>query len=77
MAFVMNSQILNNKLGYVTALVRFCAWEVNIVYSFLSELLAYQRAADKPVLLVVSFGRIALLIYYPSLHIKNLLLGHF
>ena len=35
--------------------MRFCAWKVNNVYSFLCRL-AGQRAADRPVLLVVSFN---------------------
>ena len=35
------------------------------------SLLAGKRAADKPVLLVVSFARIALLISYPSPLFQN------
>ena len=43
---------LDIKTYSFAALVRFCAWEANIAYTFLYKLLA----ANKPVLLVASFA---------------------
>ena len=68
MAFVMNFiTTITLDLFSLSALLRFCACEVNNVYGFLIEL----WTADKPVLWVVSFARTALFISYPSPLFEN------